>query len=126
MPTPSEAIKAAHSALSALAEHQDAIDKAEERRHGVETLTAQVTREHAAANARLEQVRAELAKAEDALKGKSHIIDDERARALKDYQVRIDAAQKQLDEVNKQVTDKQQRHDELLASMESLRKRLLG
>src|SRR5690349_21661494 len=125
MATPLEAIKAAHQALGALVEHQEAISSAEERRQGIETLTAQVTRDHATAKDRLEQVRRELANSEDALKSKSHIIDDERARALKDYQVRINESQQKLDDLNKQVADKEQRHTELIQSMEALRKRLL-
>ncbi len=124
--TPSEAIKAAHSTLAALAEHHDAIDKAEERRAGIETALAGVERDYKASQTRLQAVRADLGRAEEQLLGRTNLIDDEKARSLKDLQDQINSAQEQLRDLNRKVAEKQQRHDEIITSMESLRKRLLG
>ncbi len=124
--TPSEAIKAAHSTLAALAEHHDAIDKAEERRAGIETALAGVEKDFKAASARLSSVRADLGRAEEQLVGRTNLIDDEKARSLRDLQDQINSAQEQLRDLNRKVAERQQRHDEIITSMEALRKRLLG
>lgn len=124
--TPTEAAKALRDAVIVVAEHLEDLDKSVERKAGLDIMLNQVQKEFDAVTERLRLTRAELGKVEDTLKSKAHVLDDERLRAFKEAQDRIAAANDQLAKLNSTIADKQKIHDELLRSMEALRKRLLG
>src|SRR5438094_908867 len=127
MKAPSEAIKDLYTAvdqmresLDPVVEHLDAIESAEERRANTNAVLSSINRDHDMASKRLASVKSELARVEGELTSKVNLVNDEKARTLRDTQERISDAQNQLDLINVQINARQREHDAIIASMESL------
>ena len=122
--SPSELVQSLHSTLSATMEHLETLDQAEGKAHSANEKLAAILRDIKTSSARLEQVKAELAKAERDLKEKTDLVDDERARALQEVNRQIEARQQELQELDLRVGKARHEHDSTVERMRQLVERL--
>lgn len=124
MPEVSELLKSAHSTLSALVEHFDALSEIAEKHKAAAAQLNATSQELSMASKRLEAVKVELKKAEEDLASKRHLINDEAARALIDTKRQIAGEQETLKKLQAQVAAERAEHDNILAGMAALGQRL--
>lgn len=123
-PTPSELLRSATSTMTALADHFDAVDEIEEKRKNAKTQLDAVVKELAWTSTKLNATKVELKKTEEALEQKYHIINDEKARALRDIDDQIKARLEELKKVQTQIADARSQHENILAGLRELNKRI--
>ncbi len=124
MPTPSEVVRAAQAALNDLTHHLDVIDTFAERKAGADASIEALGKEYDALRAKVRETQAKLDEATSLLTQKTALIDDSRARALADINAQIKAGTEELAQLEVALKAKREAHDQVLASMGSLAKRL--
>lgn len=120
MPSPGELLRSAHSTMSALAEHFDAIDSAEASRKSAQAQLDATTQELNSAQRRLEMVKAELSKVEGDLQGKKHLINDEAARSLAATNQQIASREDDLRKIEAQIKTRREEHDNIVDGLKAL------
>lgn len=124
MPTPSELLQALHSTLTASLEHLAFFDDAEGKSKAAQAQLAATLKEYDMAATRLRNVKLELAKAEESLASKRHLINEEAARALQDTNRQITERNEELKKINADIADKRAEQENILKGMQALSQRL--
>jgi hypothetical protein len=101
----SELVRSLHNSLSSALPHINIADG--ERAKGATAMAEAATREFAGLMQRLALVRAKVAEAEQDLRSKRHLINDEAARALLETNWEIAAAQEELGALRQELADTQ-------------------
>jgi chromosome segregation ATPase len=124
MPSMQEMAHSLHSTLSATLEHMAALEAVEEKLHNARTQLMATTGELVEKSKMLAAAKVELKQTEDTLAKKLHIINDEKARALRDIDEQIKARIEEMKKLDLKISEKRAEHDNILAGMDSLYGRL--
>ena len=119
----SEHVTALSNALEDVIEHLEVIDQVKEARAAEESGLEAVKQQHEAALASLRTAKADLDRVQSDLQDKTSMRDAEHTKALKAVQANIAAAQAEHANLTSLINSKRNEHDQILASVESLRKK---
>jgi chromosome segregation ATPase len=110
--------------LKQIIPHLDVLDEASTKAAAAKSLLDSTLKELDQAKAALKATSDEHREVTELLRNKRQVLDDERARALRDVQKQIADAQAKLASLEEMIGKKQSDHDAIIASMNSLAKRL--
>jgi len=120
---PSEAINALKFSLAEVEKHLPQLDNSHEHVAAAEASLKTIQDQKGQAEQALKTAQAALDRAQSAAQEKLESLELETNAKLKSYQDQIASAQATLDELNVTVNARRSEHDQILASMESLKKK---